>query len=174
MNYSTFKTLPLSLFEWLSMTQAITPQLALRQNEVRMEKLVQAWVEPNWWEVHVINQHQPLIRRDILMWAEAQPCWFARTMIPESTYQRAPEFFDRLQQEPLANLIFNEPRVERLRLHSYGIDKMNLEYHWLQPMWRQSHTALWMRLSRFMFEQKMPFYLAEIFLPGLLNKKGAS
>jgi chorismate lyase len=153
------------------MTSAITPQLACSKSNVRMEKLAQAWVCPNWWESHVTNIFtELLIRRDILMLADDKPCWFARTMIPDSTYERAPDFFDRLQQEPLANLIFNEPRVERILLHSYGIDEKNLEYHWLQPAWRLSHQALWMRLCTFSLDRRSRFYLAEIFLPSLLKR----
>lgn len=113
----------------------------------------------------MMNGQHALIRRDILISAAGQRCWFARTMIPSATYELEPSFFDRLHHEPLGHLIFNEPNVVRQVLHSYGINARHLEYHWLAPEWREDVATLWARLSCLEFKQKAWFYLVEIYLP---------
>jgi chorismate--pyruvate lyase len=161
---STFNSLPAEKFEWLSYTDMLTEKLRKTSAQVEMIVLSHEWVPSNWWERHVLHLNGMVIRRDILMQAEGKPRWFARTMIPEATYQRDPTFFDRLHQEPLGKLIFNEPRVVRRMIHSYGIDGRHLELYWLNRDWFKNDESLWMRISFLELMPSAPFYLAEIFL----------
>lgn len=162
---STFSSLPPEQFAWLSYTDMLTEKLCQTTSQVEMAVISHQWVSANWWERHVLHLNGKLIRRDILMLAEGKPRWFARTMIPERTQQLDAAFFDRLSVEPLGKLIFNEPRVVRSMIHSYGIDPRHLEFYWLNPAWFNKDDDIWMRLSFFEFMQTAPFYLAEIFFP---------
>lgn len=167
MRSSTFSTLPLDLFEWISHTSVMTEKLRQQVGPVEMEILTHDWTSPNHWEHEVLKQNALLLRRDVLIKAKGSICWFARTMIPITTYQLAPSFFDRLHQEPLAHLIFNEPRVTRDLLHSYGINQHHLEYDCLGKHKPDVDSDLWMRLSMFTFQQSSTFYLAEVYYPAM-------
>ncbi len=161
---STFNSLPTEKFEWLSYTDVLTERLRKQSAQVEMTVLSHEWVPSNWWERSVLHLNTDLIRRDILMQAEGKPRWFARTIIPKITYALDPAFFDRLYNEPLGKLIFNESRVVRHMIHSYGIDNRHLEFYWLNRDWFKNSDGIWMRLSFLEFMQAAPFYLAEIFI----------
>lgn len=166
---TAFKTVPPAVFEWLRYPFVITEKLKTVRKKVEMQVLSHQQVDSNHWEQEILGiKPEKIIRRDIVMRGDNLPCWFARTMIPQATYKQDQFFFDRLRQEPLSHLIFNEPRVCRYLLRSYAIDKHNLEYEWVTFLFKAEAPILWMRLSYFLLDEHYPFYLAEIFLPALL------
>lgn len=165
---TTFESLPPELWAWLRYPLVITDKLKQVCQHVQMEVLSHEQVLADPWERHFLKEFS-LIRREILMRGDGVQCWFARTMIPQTTYESDQVFFDRLHREPLSHLIFDEPTVCRYLLHSYGIDAKNAEYHWVTPKFQQNAAHLWMRLSYFKLHAAFPFYLAEVFLPDLLR-----
>ncbi|MCX7115055.1 MAG: chorismate lyase [Gammaproteobacteria bacterium] len=167
---STFQPMPLALLAWLRCQHAITDKLSKVAQDVRVEVLSHQWQPTNYWERQVLGlKDNTLIRRDVVISAANQACWFARTMIPEQAYQHDPAFFDRLEHVSLATLVYDEPRVVRERMHSYSFSPAVLEYHWLPHAWSEGQTPLWGRLSTFCFDGHFYFYLFEIFLPRFIR-----
>jgi chorismate--pyruvate lyase len=159
---------PEALLPWLTHQDSLTELLKSKAGDARLALLRQAWDAPNWWDKQTfVLDDSPLIHREILMWAHKDPCWYARTIIPQATYQLEPAFFDRLQSEPLGALIFNEDKIKRIALTPYPISKETIEYHWVTPHITPLGEYLWARQSLFTFCEEGFFCLIEIFLPAL-------
>lgn len=158
------------LESWLYYEKSLTNKLQIEAGEARLQLLKQEWLRPNWWDKYTLNlSTQAVMHREILMSAGQQPCWYARTVIPDFSYQNNPFFFDKLQHQSLGELIFLEPEVKRITLQNYAINKQSLEYYWLPDSIKEKKELYWLRFSSFTFKENSPFYLVEILLPELLR-----
>lgn len=93
--------------------------------------------------------------------------WYARSVIPQSCYALKPEFFNRLENESIRNLIFDESSVRRLPILCYPVDQLNLEFHWVKKYIGSEYSQMWVRFTELVFQEKSSFYLVEILLPEL-------
>ncbi len=161
---------PTDLIPWLNHQASLTDKLKLLSGEAELEVLSQHWTKPSWWDKFTLGlTEQTVLHRDIIMLSRQTPCWFARTVIPQSTYQANQHFFDRLAHESLGVIIFNEPSIQRAQLVSYEIDEKCIEYHWLPHCILSKKGQMWGRLSIFTITEVCEFYLIEIFLPGFMR-----
>ncbi|MBA3536402.1 MAG: chorismate lyase [Tatlockia sp.] len=161
---------PEKLKSWLNHNSSLTEKLKTLSGEAELQVLKQSWTLPNWWDKFTLGLAAlPVIHRDILMHSCKIPCWFARTIIPNDSYQANRSFFDRLEQESLGSIVFNEPNIKRIVLHHYAIDEFCLEYYWLPVALQQSTIPFWTRFSIFSFPDGTCFCLVEILLPGLMS-----
>jgi len=160
---------PSNLLSWLTCQDSLTNKLKAIATDVRLEILQQKWVLPSLWHQQAlgITEHS-VLHRDILTWGNQRVCWYARTIIPLSSYQGEVSFFNRLQQESLGDLIYGNAAVKRVALIHYAIDKEAPEYGWLNEFIPEDADSLWARRSLFKVNS-LPFYLVELFLPGLLR-----
>ena len=160
--------LPSALLQWVTYQHSLTKRLQEKAGHTQLQLLQQQWVVPNWWDKQVLHiNNETVFHREILMSAGLDVCWYARTIIPETTYQAEPSFFDRLKTESLGDLIFSEPRVTRAYLIHYPICKQSIEYSWLSQLMHNNAMELWVRAAAFTFHDKYHFYLLEILLPTL-------
>jgi len=95
-----------------------------------------------------LDPNQNVLHREIIMYGDNTPCWYARTIIPEATYQAEEQTFAELEHKTLGDIIYHHPNITR---------------H-IEPV---EESFLSGRLSRFIINEAHPFYLLEIFLPGL-------
>lgn len=161
---------PAVLLPWITHPTSMTEKLRLAAGQAKLQVLRQQWDLPNWWDVHHVKiSDKSVMHREILMSADEDACWYARTILPHTTYQSNPLFFDQLQNQSLGKLIFSNPDVKRISLSHYAIDKESIEYHWLNGAMHNNEPVLWVRLSSFTINDCFPFYLVEILLPGLLR-----
>jgi chorismate--pyruvate lyase len=159
---------PKVLSSWLTHDSSLTEKLRAETGNARIEVLEQRWVFPDWWDKNVLKMSpEAVFHREIIMWSNERPCWYARTIIPYECYQRDTLFFNRLESENLGQLIYNNPNVKRTSLLNYPINSQSLEYHWLDRFQHQDAQYLWVRLSTLTLHHSFHFYLVEIFLPGL-------
>lgn len=164
-----------SLKFWLHYGLSLTEELKSQSGEAKLEIISQNWSQPTWWDKFTLglSDAPSLIHRDILMFSRQIPCWFARTVIPEDTYNANRVIFDRLAEESLGCIVFKEPTIRRELMHNYAINDRCLEYHWLPDPLKKSFAnqkiVLDVRLSVFTIAEKTSFFLAEILLPGLLK-----
>lgn len=157
------------LLTWLLQTTSLTERLISLTGEATLTLLKQSITPVSWWGRYVLKlQEAEYLQREIVMSAKSESYWYARTLIPISTYQAKFSFFDRLKHESLGDLIYNEPKITR-QLMYYPISSNTIEYHWLNPWINCKASILWIRLSTFLFEGQYPFYLAEIILPRLYS-----
>ena len=156
------------LLPWITYEDSLTERLHQKAGDARLEVLGQQWEAPNWWDKQVLHiKTEPVFHREILMWSGKEACWYARTILPKETYRAEPSFFDRLQNESMGELIFNESRIKRAYLMHYPICKQSIEYSWLSQAMHGNATVLWVRASAFVLQGKFPFYLLETLLPAL-------
>ncbi|CDZ79173.1 4-hydroxybenzoate synthetase (chorismate lyase) [Legionella massiliensis] len=161
---------PEILKPWLHHSSSLTDKLRTQSGDAELQVLKQSWSQPSWWDKFTLGLALvPVVHRDILMFSHKTACWFARTIIPEYTYRANRLFFDRLSQESLGVIVFNEPSIERTILLNYAINPHCLEYQWLPKSLGELDETLWLRLSVFTIEKTSTFYLVEIFLPGLMK-----
>lgn len=161
---------PAVLLPWLTHTQSLTEKLQQIVGETTMKVCTQEWVR-SWWSQQVLGlANTPLMQREIVMYAQGQACWYARTLIPAMTWEENKGLFEQLSHLSLGKLIFNpQNAITRNWLKHYAIDAQMLEFHWPQPELVGGTQQLWMRLSQFAVARQHSFYLAEILLPGLLE-----
>lgn len=162
--------LPAPLLYWLTYEHSLTEKLKERAGDASLQVLSQRWDAPNWWDRFALNlECESVLHREIKMSAWDVPCWYARTIIPNTTYYIGRDIFKRLETESLGELIFNQPRIKRFSMLHYPINAQSIEYHWLSPEIRGDASALWLRLSVLTVDNDHPFYLIETLLPGLLR-----
>ena len=143
------------LRSWLVYPHRLTDRLAEEAGEASLHVLNQGFVEGFW-------------QREIVIMAKGEPCWYARTLVPESTYFTCQYFFDQLKTKSLGELIYNSAIVQRTSLVHYPIGHAAVEFQWLpEHIKRTCHQALWIRSSYFRLRENHPFYLKEIFLPAM-------
>ena len=166
--FPTPSELPPILLPWLTYEKSLTERLQSIAGEARMDILQEEWVASNWWDKYVLGiDNEPAFHRDILMWVKQDPCWYARTIIPQSTYQANQTLFNRLKNESLGAIIFNHTEIKRTSMKHYSINAQGIEYHWLKPFLSLSADELWVRLSIFTIKEKHSFCLTELLLPAL-------
>ena len=157
---------------WLTYQQALTKRLDTLAGNSRLQVLSHAWGAADRWDKDVLMlKDTQIIHREILMWAQDVPCWYARTILPQTTYEANHLFYDRLANETLGDLIFNTPKLERLSLIHYNMQPESTEATWVMNALAEhpyeSQETHWIRSSAFSLENASPFYLVEILLPGL-------
>lgn len=163
-------TPPNILLPWLTRRHSLTQKLKQRAGEAELRVLNQFWRKPNRWEHGLLQPGiQQVLHRDIVMRAHGVFCWYARTILPDVTYQRDSVLFERLNQEDLGQLIYHHEAIERMSLKHYPIDQTSVEYQWLDESMHDQAALLWVRLSVFVLYKTHYFYLVEILLPGLMR-----
>ncbi len=165
---------PQHLLPWLTCRTNLTEQLHAKSGDTALHVIQQTWEPANAWDRQMLSlEPGQVLHRDIVMRAWQQPCWFARTILPEKTYQAHLSIFERLKHESLGNLIFQTPSIQRLALRHYAIEPSSPEYTWLSASTQVDAQQLWARLSEFLVRDGAEdhdvtlFYLVEILLPHL-------
>jgi len=158
---------PSFLVPWIACQASLTEKLKAVAGQANIEVLAQHWQLADWWDQQVLHlERQVVFRREIIMRSEETSCWYARTIIPETTYEANTPLFNRLKTESLGVLIFNEDAIKRVQLIYYPITNKSIEYYWLKSARKTEVNILWLRLSTLMLDV-YPFFLIEILLPGL-------
>lgn len=160
---------PNELIEWLLYKDFLMTKLKNLCEKVTLQVISQDWIKKSWWEKHHLNISTEFLCREIIMKGDENICWYAKTLLPKTTYDNYLELFARLDKEPLGNLLFDPANnIKRENFKYYPINSDYLEYHFLDKVGLSNlDDILWMRLSAFSFPSNDVFYLAEIFLPDL-------
>jgi len=159
-----------ALLHWLNWPERFTDKLKQKAGDVQLRVLSQGWKDRTYWDANALQVADTrLFVREIVMCADAVPCWYARTIIPESTFLFDASLFLRLEQESVGDLIFQANSIERVSLNYYAINQSAIEYHWLHKHKHKPSKPqdLPVRFSKLMVSGGFPFYLVEILLPGL-------
>jgi len=161
---------PKRLVGWLNCESFLTQKLKELTGDATLKVLHQSMSPTNAWEREILLVNDPgVLRRDILMYSNDTPCWYARTVVADSTYAANTELFARLNHETLGHLIFFDTQITRSSIEKYSISASSIEYSWLPAALSQSARILWMRKSTFHIHKTWPLFLMEIYLPGLVQ-----
>ena len=161
------------MVSWLTHKTSITDKLKALSGDTKLLVLNNTWEQSDEWDHKnlLLPLNTEVLHRDILMWAEHQPCWYARTILPQSVYHTEKALFDSLKTKALGELIHNHPHISRTNITPYAIHTNMPEFNYLKNALKQNtptHT-LWGRLSTFTIHTQFDFYLLEVFLPGILR-----
>ena len=123
------------------------------------------------------QQKHAVFIREILMFCDEKPAWYAQTKIPERTYARRAEKFKHLQGNPLGSLLFSDPQIIREDFFYAYLTKSTQEYKqamlyytaYASSTMNLMPSFLWARKSVFRIEGE-PLYLMEVFFPELFEK----
>ena len=158
------------LLPWLVYEKSLTQKLYKAAGDARLDVLEQRWELPDEWDRLALKLNAAsVMHREILMWAFDTPCWYARTILPDTTFKANTALFNRLKTESLGHLIFDGTEIKRASLIHYMISSSSLEYSWLNHSMHQGASSLWVRSSEFVVNDRDSFFLVEILLPGLLR-----
>lgn len=163
-------TKPELLEDWIDYPDSLTDKLKLALGSIELEVILQKWLKPDWWDTHFLRiDDSSVFQREIIMRNKGIAYWYARSVIPRKCYNVDPVFFNRLENESIRNLIFDENRVKRINILSYPVNELNLEFYWVKKHIDSIQGTLWVRFAEFSFQDSELFYLVEILLPELEN-----
>ncbi len=152
---------------------SLTDKLKALVAHTHLEVLNNTWEQSDEWDHQTLKLplNTEVLHRDIIMWAENQPCWYARTILPQSVYHIEKALFDSLKTKALGELIHHHPDIKRTEIIPYPIHTHMPEFNYLKKALKQNtpNKTLWGRISTFTIRAQFDFYLLEIFLPGLLR-----
>ena len=156
------------LYDWLRQSSSITEKLLHQSGDANIRVLNQSFRKTGWWDHYSLGlNHDDVFVREILMLSHHKPCWYAKTIVPNKTYQSHLELFKQLQTGSLTRLIYDNPQVQRHDLIHYPVFNHTMEWHWVFNHVLNLEHSLWARLSSYVIQNHHPFYLLEVFLPAL-------
>ncbi|BDZ74460.1 MAG: chorismate--pyruvate lyase [Methylophaga sp.] len=161
------QSLPYDLREWLTDTGSLTKRLQhVSEHAVNVELLHYDWQTALPEESLFLQQPLQRIQlgREVLLCDGDTPEIYARTIIPQSTYQVLPSRFDNLGVKPLGQMLFDEPSLSRSEIQVAQLTPQ----HWLYQLATEAldicPDVLWARRSCF-YLKGQPVLVCEIFLP---------
>lgn len=162
-------TIPAVLKPWLYLGGSLTQQLrrhCLEKFTVHLQH--QHWQPTLLYEQHALGlkKREQAFIRTVYLHCGLQPWVFARTVIPALTFRQRRWAFLQLDQQPLGELLFRDPAIQRTHLTVAAITATHPLYPALlqEPLW----PLLWGRVSQFQINQQ-PLLVQEIFLPAFMQ-----
>lgn len=156
------------LGDWIHYQLPLTDRLRDANGDAHLELVSQNWIKTDSWCKNLLNiKDLTVFQREIVMKSHGTPYWYARSIIPHSCYELAPSFFDRLKNESIKNLIFDNDQVKRVASIHYPVDQQCVEFYWVKKHVDFADLVLWTRIAEFSFQESQSFYLIEIMLPKL-------
>jgi chorismate lyase len=145
---------PASVLAWMQTKTSITEQAKQHCGVVRLEVLNEQWEQ---------EQETPMFVREINMYCDEKIAWYARTWIPQKTYNRRSEKFQSLQSQPLGKILYNDPDITRKDSVYAYLNSSMPEYQWSVKHYSGVPPHyLWARKSIFQIDGE-PLYLMEVF-----------
>lgn len=164
---------PKPLSDWLTLPGSLTRALKrLSDGEFRVDLLEQRWTHPQPSESHALGiprRHLCLIR-EVVLYGCDQPWIFARSVLPARTLEGPLHRLRRLDDRPLGEILFADPRIRRGVLEAALLIP---DEHGLSHLSRLTDRSVWGRRSVFSLHQRR-LLVTEIFLPDFPNSEPPS
>jgi chorismate-pyruvate lyase len=110
--------------------------------------------------IHYLWQDQTI--RDVVIYANQQPQWCARTMIPSPTWKRLTALFAINKKTAIGELIFSHPNMKRLDLRFNLLPRKHpsmIEHFGIKT----NRDFYWIRSSKWCLEKEYFFEILEFF-----------
>lgn len=167
-----------SLKSWLLDEGSLTARLKSRCQEFEVKVVGEQQQLCSAAEAcNLIKVGEPILVREVILYCDNVPQVFARSLLPLTSLTGQENVLAHLGNQPLGQVLFNNPSLQRLRLElsvftkdsSVGILATKLVAKHSNDKISASasiteKTDLWGRRSIFMLENK-PLMVAEVFLP---------
>lgn len=109
--------MPDAVQSWVYEPDSLTARLRGEYgNSVAVKVLSQQWGKPFLSERRLLSlmEHRYALIREVLLHSDGKPLILARTVIPEHTIKTAHGNFSRLGSRPLGEVLFADPKLERV------------------------------------------------------------
>ena len=160
--------LPDHLLTWLLEPGSLTAKLKQHSQSFRVEVLGQKIEACDELEANeVIQAGDKVLVREVLLYCDDTPQVFARSLMPLSTLTDEEQQLAELGTQPLGQVLFNNPTLERKNLEIAYFDQNTSVAKLVNTLSINVNETIrmWGRRSLFFIHQK-PLMVAEIFLPG--------
>ncbi len=136
--------------------------------ELSLRLLNQSWQKPTLDECKLLNIQfgKYAIIREIILGCENLSWVYARTVIPNATYQKRKHQLSRLGLVPLANILFSDRNISRQDMSLHRLQVSTLAISNVINTNELGTDALWSRRSIFDISDSL-FLVQEVFLPGI-------
>ena len=156
---------------WLTDDSSLTARIRSRCGRFSLQVVSQGKgrVMPDERAALGVHHHGDLWIREVLLIADGAPVVFARSLVPETGIPAVWHLLHGLGGRPLANVLFNDPRVRRSPLEAARLDARDSRWHHAaRATGEPDLPPLWARRSAFR-RKGSPLLITEIFLPAIRN-----
>ena len=161
------------LKNWLLDTQSLTARLKACSKHFHVQVIGEREQSCSLEDSSaLISVGTPILVREVLLICDNVPQVFARSILPISSLTGSEQALANLGNQPLGQVLFNNPSLKRQSLEISMFCDDTAVAHLAINLTRErashaasSKTALWGRRSIFMINKK-PLMVAEVFLPG--------
>ncbi len=165
-------TLPPGLRPWLTDTGSLTARIVARSGRFHVEVLEQRRARPMSDERRLfkLRRGEQLRVREVLLYADAQPVVYARSVVSERDLRLAWRVFRGIGSRPLGAALFADPRIRRQPLVSAALKRGDARYHRAVACAKlvPPPSRLWARRSLFRLRGR-DLLVTEVFLPAVLT-----
>ncbi len=161
-----------SLLSWLLESGSLTAKLKAHCRHFRVAVLGQK-VEPCHPKEanEAILAGEPVLVREVLLYCDEKPQVFARSLLPLSMLTGEEQRLAHLGEEPLGQVIFNDPSLVRKHIEVSSFNEQSPVVQLCQTLKLPRQQVLWGRRSLFYLHNK-PLLVAEVFLPNAFAYAG--
>ncbi len=155
------------LLNWLTEPSSLTARLKQHCNEFRVELLGQQVQYCQSDEANdVIKAGEQVLVREVILYCDDVPQVFARSLLPLSTLTDKEQSLAELGNQPLGQVLFNNPSLERKNLQIASFDQNSSVAQLVKNLSIDVNEQflIWGRRSLFFVHDK-PLMVAEVFLP---------
>jgi chorismate--pyruvate lyase len=155
--------MPENLGPWLIDDGSLTRKLvALSKDQFEVQVLRQEVATPGAAEAHALKmtQQTPVMIREVVLKGRGRPWVFARSILPMTTMTGRLAGLRTLSNQPLGELLFQDPSMTREPLEAACLPARILS---VPAALAAGDEPLWARRSVFFLDQK-PLLVSEVFL----------
>ncbi len=163
------RLMPKALRPWLAEKGSLTRRLRrFNQVDFSVQLLGNSWIKPLADESLKLNLAMSALayQREVLLMDGDRANVYARTIIPQQTYQSMPHLFNRLGGRSLGDMLFSHPSVERGPIEIARLRPGQWLYEVALFEQYDRPEYLWGRRS-VMYLKGMPLLINEFFLPAI-------
>jgi chorismate--pyruvate lyase len=155
---------------WLTWRGSLTWRIVAHSRTFRVQRIQQRLRIPNEDEYRALGRptHKRALVREVILHADGRPVVLAHSVAARRDLFGVWRSLRGLGTRPLAEMLFDDPLVERKPLEFARVD-------FRHPLWRRARKvfgrelpALWARRSLFT-KRGRPLMVTEVFLPEILE-----
>ena len=163
--YESTTILSNALSQWLFEPGSLTQKLKLSCQQFKVQVLVKNTRLLTEDEAALFGCSEQMVQvREVLLYCDDKPWVYAQTLMPLSDVPESVKKLTTLGDQPLGEVIFNEPNMTRSRIEVVKFDRDSDVYMLAQKIGQLAHQPMWGRRSCFCVDG-YSLLVAEVFLP---------
>ena len=169
-----FAELPVPLKDWLLDEGSLTARLKSRCENFKVKVIGEQQQLCSAAEAcNLIKVGEPILVREVILYCDGVPQVFARSLLPLASLTGKERVLGNLGEQPLGQVLFNNPSLQRLRLEFSSFSAETGVAILATKLTEKPKKELWGRRSIFMLDNK-PLMVSEVFLPDAFAYQGSA